>query len=280
MGLRRARPRVGVLTVVMSVLLGMGASACGAYAGAGPGAGAGVGAPPGSDVLVAYRVSGGIAGVDERLVVSEDGRVVHTSRQAPAEHGRLSAEELAGLVAALEASDFATLPPDTVDPNVADAFVYEVTYEGHRVRTSDGAVPALLAPVIERLATVLAGLGPGRAGRALEGPVWQLESIVEGDAVRPLPEGTGATLVFGEGRVAVAVVDCNQGYGDVRIGRSRLVVGTLSMTERACPPAPSAVESAVVAALVGRISYEIDADRLTLAHPAGRGLVLRATDPG
>jgi hypothetical protein len=129
-----------VLVGLMSVL----ATACGSSAGGGA-------APPRSDVLVASHVSGGIAGVDDRLLVSRDGTVVRTSRQGSPEHGRLTAQELAALVEALDESDFATLPPDTVDPRVADAFVYEVTYGGRRVRTSDGGIPPRLAPVLDQL---------------------------------------------------------------------------------------------------------------------------------
>jgi hypothetical protein len=144
----RARRRWPALVLVAG-LMSVVATACGPSAGGG-------GVPPRSGALVAYHVSGGFAGVDERLVVSHDGAVVRTSGRTPAEHGRLTAEELAALVDVLEASDFASLPPDTVDPRVADAFVYEVTYGGRRVRTSDGAIPPRLAPVLDRLREIAA----------------------------------------------------------------------------------------------------------------------------
>jgi hypothetical protein len=153
----RARRRWGALGLSTLVLVVAVATACGP-AGTSAG-GAGENGPPTSPrtgVLVTYRVSGGFAGVDERTVVSRDGTVVHTSGQAPPERGRLTADERAALVEALEASDFATLPPDTVDPHVADAFVYEVTYAGRRVRTSDGAIPPRLAPVLDLLREIAA----------------------------------------------------------------------------------------------------------------------------
>jgi hypothetical protein len=153
MDARCARGRRSALVLVALVgLTAVLATACGPAPGGGP-------TPPGSGsgALVAYHVSGGFAGIDERLVVSRDGGVVHTAGRSAPQHRRLTADQLTALVDALEASDFAALPPDTVDPRVADAFVYEVTYEGRRVRTSDGAVPGRLAPVIDQLREIAAG---------------------------------------------------------------------------------------------------------------------------
>jgi heat shock protein HslJ len=115
--------------------------------------------------------------------------------------------------------------------------------------------------------------------RPLERTVWELDSIVDGDTVSSLPAGTGATLVFGDGRVVIRVENCNQGSGDVEIGGSEIEVGVLRMTLRACEQHPSEVEAAVTMVLNGRIGYQIDADMLTLAHPNGRALVLRGSEP-
>jgi heat shock protein HslJ len=112
--------------------------------------------------------------------------------------------------------------------------------------------------------------------RPLEGTVWQLDGIVDGDAVSSVPPGSGATLVFGDGTVQIRVENCNQGSGDVEIGESEIEVGVLRMTLRACEQDPAEVEAAVTGVLDGRIGYEIDADVLTLTHPSGPGLMLRA----
>jgi hypothetical protein len=153
---RRRWAALGLSTLVLVVAVATACGPAGTGAGGAGGAGGNASTPPRSGVLVTYRVSGGFAGVDERLVVSRDGTVVYTSGQAPPERGRLTADERAALVEALEASDFATLPRDTVDPHVADAFVYEVTYAGRRVRTSDGAIPPRLAPVLDLLREIAA----------------------------------------------------------------------------------------------------------------------------
>jgi heat shock protein HslJ len=112
--------------------------------------------------------------------------------------------------------------------------------------------------------------------RPLEGPTWQLEGIVDGDAVSSVPAGAGATLVFGDGQVLVQVENCNQGGGDVVIGETTIAVGPLRMTRRACEQGPTEVEAAVTGVLAGDVAYSIDADRLMLTNPGGQGLVLRA----
>ena len=67
----RARRRRWPALVLVAGLMAMVATACGPH-GSGP-------TPPRSDALMAYHVSGGIAGIDERLLVSRDGAVVHTA---------------------------------------------------------------------------------------------------------------------------------------------------------------------------------------------------------
>jgi heat shock protein HslJ len=99
-------------------------------------------------VLVDYDKSGGFIGIQQNLVVFQDGRAVLDG----GEPITLTPEQLGALVDVLEAADFATLPPDTIDPNVADAFIYEITYEGYRVVTNDGFLtPPQLWDVIREL---------------------------------------------------------------------------------------------------------------------------------
>ena len=112
--------------------------------------------------------------------------------------------------------------------------------------------------------------------RPIERTVWKLDGIIAGETVSSVPGGVAATVVFGEGRVAVRIRDCNQGGADVRIGPSSIVVGPLIMTKVACTNPAASVESSIVAVLDGEIAYRIEAASLTLRHPGGKGLVLRA----
>jgi heat shock protein HslJ len=110
--------------------------------------------------LVAYHVTGGFVGIDERLVVRASGEAVLISDRGPSGTRTLSDEELAELNEVLEASDFANIPADTIDPNVADAFIYEVTYQGRTVVTSDGYLtPPELQTIIGQLRQIVAGFG-------------------------------------------------------------------------------------------------------------------------
>lgn len=120
----------------------------------------------------------------------------------------------------------------------------------------------------------------GPSDRPLVGTEWQLESLVDGESASPLPPGTGATLVFGDGSLSLQVVDCNRGTADVLIARIAIEVGVLSMTARACAPDPAAVELAVVDVLQGVVGYRIEGDVLTLWGPSGDGLAWRAARRG
>jgi heat shock protein HslJ len=112
--------------------------------------------------------------------------------------------------------------------------------------------------------------------RPIESTAWMLDGIIDGDAASSVPGEAGATLVFGDGQVGVRIEACNQGGAAVEIGRSHIIVEPLIMTKIACAEPAATVEAAVTGVLDGRITYEIDADSLTLTHPSGKGLVLRA----
>jgi heat shock protein HslJ len=113
--------------------------------------------------------------------------------------------------------------------------------------------------------------------RPLEATTWALDGIVDGDAVSSVPAGGGATVVFADGQVSVDVEGCNQGGGDATIGDGTIELGALRTTRIACPSPAAEIETAVTAVLDGEITYAIEADVLTLTHPSGRGLTLRAT---
>lgn len=114
--------------------------------------------------------------------------------------------------------------------------------------------------------------------RPLDGTTWQLDGIVTGDAASSLVQGTGATLVFRDGRVEVSIEGCNQGSAAVTIGETEIEAGPLAMTRMACPPDITTVETAVTTVLDGTITYTIEASSLTLTHPSGNGLTLTAAE--
>jgi heat shock protein HslJ len=112
--------------------------------------------------------------------------------------------------------------------------------------------------------------------RALEGTVWALDGMIEGDAVGSVPAGGAATLTFEGGTVAVDGTGCNGGSGAYTVDGAELTVGPLLWTRMACGEPTTTIEAALTAVLDGTIAYEIEAGTLTLSHPGGRGLTLRA----
>lgn len=133
--------------------------------------------------------------------------------------------------------------------------------DGDRLRLTSGEV------VLTMLDTEVA-----TPDQPLEGTTWVVDGLVDGDAVSSAPGAGETTLVFADGEVAVR--SCNQGSAPVTVEDDELVVGALVMTKMACED--MTVESHVAAVLDGRITYTIDASILTLTHPSGKGLVLKA----
>lgn len=87
--------------------------------------------------LLKMVVSGGFAGLHNELVVKEDGSYTSTSRDGKTTTGTLAPDALAKLRTALKDADFAHLPPRPTGRPIADALMYQFTYEGHVVLTDD-----------------------------------------------------------------------------------------------------------------------------------------------
>ncbi|MDX6717916.1 MAG: hypothetical protein QOJ63_170 [Solirubrobacteraceae bacterium] len=114
-------------------------------------------APARAGTLVRYDKSGGIAGVQATLSVSDAGGVrVTRNRTARVRRFALSGAELRGLRRALREARFSTLSALYAGEHpVADGFVQQVRYAGRVVTVRDGGRPP---PRLRRLLTRLAGL--------------------------------------------------------------------------------------------------------------------------
>ena len=110
--------------------------------------------------------------------------------------------------------------------------------------------------------------------RPLVGTRWVVDGIVAGDTTSSIPMGVTAALTFTDDRLALEA-GCNTGGGPVTIGRSSFTVGPLGLTKKACEPAATMVEKAVLEALGGQIDFTIEADRLTITNGQS-GLTLQA----
>ena len=105
-------------------------------------------------MLVRY---GGIAGIHERVSVDAAGQATIATDRSPDTRIRiLPSADLANLRTALERSEIATLDRNYLDPTAADAYQFDVTYQGVTVTSDEGVLPPKLRPVVEQLTKLLA----------------------------------------------------------------------------------------------------------------------------
>lgn len=117
---------------------------------------AGTAQPAPQDVLLEVAVTGGFAGVDNRLVVKYDGTYTTVTRAKSPKSGRMTAAEVAELRAALEDPAYAKVPARPSGSPIADGFQYSLTYAHRTVIASDGARP----PALDRVFKALPDGGP------------------------------------------------------------------------------------------------------------------------
>jgi len=81
-----------------------------------------------ANTLLDLSITGGFAGISSRVRIADDG-AIEASRSTDGRHatGRLSAEDLARVRAAVESARLAELPAHSITENAADLFFYDVT---------------------------------------------------------------------------------------------------------------------------------------------------------
>jgi heat shock protein HslJ len=110
----------------------------------------------------------------------------------------------------------------------------------------------------------------------LAGTTWTLDTLLDGDTASSTTAGAEpVTLVF-DGKRVMADTGCNGAGGEYTLTGDRLTVTPGPTTKMMCSPDIMRVEDAVAAVLDGEVEFEITADRLTLDHPSGKGIQLRA----
>jgi len=102
-------------------------------------------------LLVDYQRSGGIAGVDDRLVVFDNGATLVRSRSISREI-TLNESDLHSLRTIFDESGFVDLQGNfTSARGGADLMRYRISYHNKTVITEDTAIPSTLEPVIREL---------------------------------------------------------------------------------------------------------------------------------
>lgn len=114
--------------------------------------------------------------------------------------------------------------------------------------------------------------------RALRGTRWVVDTVIDGDAASSVPEGADAHIILGEENGFGGSTGCNQmgGTAVVDEGAGTVAFSDVVATKMACEEDRMALETAVLSVLDGEVTYKIKADRITLSHPSGKGLGLRA----
>jgi hypothetical protein len=123
-------------------------------------------APP--SILVDYQRTGGFAGLNDRVVIFDNGVAVISSRTINTEIS-LNQSELERIGNLFSESKFPSLEGNyTSRRGAADLLQYRISYHGKTVNTEDTAIPPSLQPVIEEMNQILAfGLNRGQAESSL-----------------------------------------------------------------------------------------------------------------
>jgi heat shock protein HslJ len=112
--------------------------------------------------------------------------------------------------------------------------------------------------------------------RPLRGTRWVVDSIIDNESVASVPAGTEAYLTFRDNNRVEGFTGCNRFGGEAVERGGRITFSQIFSTRMACDGDPGRLESAVLAVLDGEVNARVEADRLTLSRPDGRGLRFRA----
>jgi hypothetical protein len=104
---------------------------------------------------VDYRRSGGFLGLDDHLVIDENGNASLTRGQKTSEY-TLDSQTITNLKSIFSKVSFSELQHSYLPTaKGADLIDYEITYLGYKVHTMDTAVPTQLSPVIDALNQII-----------------------------------------------------------------------------------------------------------------------------
>jgi hypothetical protein len=149
MSMTRKSSRTSPLNMVVLLLgLSLALAACASTRASGP--------STDSHLLVTFRRTGGIAGVDDTLVIDNQGNGTATRRPSKTATVSLSPAERDQLRTMLDEAHFERLR-STYAPAapVPDGYIYDLRYQGHAVEVHDPAAPTELQPVIGLLSEML-----------------------------------------------------------------------------------------------------------------------------
>jgi heat shock protein HslJ len=119
-------------------------------------------------------------------------------------------------------------------------------------------------------------VGGASAAAPLEGTEWVLDTLFEGESASSVPAGVTATIRI-DGSTLTVNDGCNSGGGNVVVEGSRLRIGDLVTTQKACGEEATRVERHLLAVLGASPSFTVEADQLRLDTGTGRGVGFRSS---
>ncbi|MDD1703002.1 MAG: hypothetical protein LUQ31_08500 [Methanoregula sp.] len=110
-------------------------------------------------ILVDYHRTGGISGVDDRLVIFDNGNAVYAGKSSGAELV-LNATDLELIKVLFNQSQYSQFESSYSAPrDYPDLMTYAITYHGKTVTVEDTAIPPRLQPTIDNLNRIISRAG-------------------------------------------------------------------------------------------------------------------------
>jgi hypothetical protein len=109
--------------------------------------------PP--SIFVDYHRSGGFAGLDDRLVIFDNGIAILSRKNASTEI-HMNQTDLTRITGIFSEAQYSLLQESyTARRGAADYFRYTISYDGKKVIAEDSAVPPSLLPVIAEMNRII-----------------------------------------------------------------------------------------------------------------------------
>jgi hypothetical protein len=106
-------------------------------------------------IVVDYHRTGGIAGLDDRIVIFDNGVAVISQKTASTDI-TLNQSDLLRIARIFDEAQFSMLQGNyTARGGAADYFRYTISYHGRTVIAEDSAVPPSLQPVIDEMNRII-----------------------------------------------------------------------------------------------------------------------------
>lgn len=110
---------------------------------------------PPPTLVLDYQRTGGIAGVDDRLVIFDNGAALISTKSVNREF-QINQSEIERIHRIFSQAEFASLEENYTSPyNGADFLQYSISYQNKTVMTEDTVIPYSLQPVVRELNAIV-----------------------------------------------------------------------------------------------------------------------------